>query len=85
MKATETAGVSSPKIVIEIIDRGGELEGTAYFVVPSNWGPGAKDTENGQEYDFTVTPFGPPIPLIVTHTAATEGTEESWTFAKAGA
>lgn len=85
MKATANAGVTSPKTIIEIVDRGTELEGTVYNVVPANWGPGTKDTETGQEYSFTVTPFGAPIPVKVTHKAASGETPESWTFERAGA
>lgn len=84
-EATANAGVNSPKQIIEVVDRGGEFEGTVYNVVPSNWGPGAKDTESGQEYSFTVTPFGAPIPVKVTHVAGTGETAESWTFEKASA
>lgn len=81
MKATSGAGKASPKCIIEIVPRGdSELEGTCYFVIPNQWAPGTKDTETGQVYSFSVTPFGPQIPIKVTHN--TEDSE-SWTFEKA--
>lgn len=84
MKATAGAGVESPKCIVEVLPRGNNTyEGTCYYVVPNNWGPGTKDTETGQEYSFSVTPFGPQIPLIVNYTPASGGTPESWTFSKA--
>lgn len=83
MKATAGAGKESPACIIEVVPRGGsdgeEYEGTCYFVVPNQWTPGTKDTETGQEYSFTVSPFGPPIPITVSEADGT------WTFAKAGA
>lgn len=87
MKATAGAGKASPAVIIEVLPRGGsgtnEFEGTCYYVVPNSWGPGSRDTETGQEYSFGVTPFGPPVPLTVTHTAASGETAESWAFSKA--
>lgn len=85
MEATKDAGRGSPKVVTEIIPRGDVYEGTVYYVIPTNWGPGSKDTENGQEYSFTVTPFGPPVPVKVTHTPASGDNAESWTIEKASA
>lgn len=83
MKATANAGSSSPKVIVEIVPRGGtDFEGTVYYVIPTTWGPGTKDTENGQEYSFTVSPFGPPVPVKVTHNTEAE---ESWSFTRAGA
>lgn len=84
MKATAGAGVSSPKCIVEVVPRGNDsFEGTCYYVIPNQWTPGAKNTENGQEYSFSVSPFGPQTPLVVTHTPASGGTEESWGFSKA--
>lgn len=84
MQATRGAGVASPACIVEVTPRGGtgetEYEGTCYFVVPNQWSPGTKDTETGQEYSFTVSPFGPQIPLKVTHTA---GATDTWSFTKA--
>lgn len=83
MKATAGAGVESPKCIVEVIPRGNNTyEGTCYYVVPNNWGPGTKDTETGQEYSFSVTTFGPPCPVTVTHTPAAGETPESWSFVK---
>ena len=87
LKATAGAGKQSPKCIVEVVPRGGsgttEYEGTCYFVVPNQWTPGTKDTETGQEYSFTVSPFGPQIPVTVTHTPAQGDTPEKWAFAKA--
>lgn len=89
MKATAGAGKASPMCLIEVLPRGGtgneQYEGTCYFVIPNQWSPGTKDTETGQEYSFTVTPFGPPIPLTVTYTPATGEDPESFTFTKPAA
>lgn len=87
MKATAGAGKASPAVIVEVVPRGGtgtnEYEGTCYFVIPNQWTPGTKDTETGQEYSFSVTPFGPQIPVTVTYTAPSGETPESWAFAKA--
>lgn len=80
MKATSNGGIGSPKTIIEIVDRGTQLEGTVYNVLPTTWGPGTKDTDTGQEYSFTVTPFGAPIPVKVTHVNPGPETPESWGF-----
>lgn len=86
MKATAGAGKASPRCIVEVLPRGGtgnsEYEGTCYFVIPNQWSPGTRDTETGQEYSFTVTPFGPQIPLVVTHTPASGANPESFSFAK---
>jgi hypothetical protein len=83
MKATSNAGVESPKCIVEVLPRGNNTyEGTCFYVVPSNWGPGTKDTETGQEYSFSVKPFGPPCPVTVTYTPAAGETPESWAFTK---
>lgn len=83
MKATSGAGVASPKCIVEIIPRGDDtFEGTCYYVIPNQWAPGTRDTETGQEYSFSVTPFGPQTPVTVTHTPASGDTPESWAFAK---
>ena len=84
MKATAGAGVASPACIIEVVPRGNDTyEGTCYYVIPNQWTPGTKDTETGQEYSFSVTPFGPQVPLKVTHTPAQAETPESWSFTKA--
>lgn len=84
MKATEGAGVNAPACIVEVLPRGNNVyEGTLWYVVPNNWGPGSRDTESGQEYSFTVTPIGPQVPVKVTYVPATEGAGESWTLAKA--
>lgn len=84
MKATSGAGVASPKCIIEVVPRGNDtFEGTCYYVIPNQWSPGTKDTETGQEYSFSVTPFGPQTPVAVTHNVATGETPESWAFTKA--
>lgn len=83
IKATNGAGVKSPACIVEVLPRGNNTyEGTLWYVVPNNWGPGTKDTESGQEYSFTVTPLGPQVPLTVTYNNSQES-GESWTFAKA--
>lgn len=83
MKATSGAGVASPKCIVEIVPRGDDaFEGTCYYVIPNQWAPGTKDTETGQEYSFSVTPFGPQTPVTVTYTPASGETHESWAFAK---
>lgn len=84
MKSTAQGGQTSPKVIIEVIPRAdGVFEGTAFYVVPSKWAPGTRDTETGQEYSFDVTPFGPQVAVDVTYTAPVGGTPESWAFAKA--
>lgn len=84
MEATKGAGATSPACIVEVLPRGGstgnEYEGTCYFVVPAQWTPGTKDTETGQEYSFTVSLFGPQIPVKVT-----VGEGGTFTFAKASA
>ena len=81
LAATKSAGVSSPKCIVEIVPRGdNEYEGTCYYVVPNKWTPGTKDPEKGQEYSFTVSLFGPPTVLKVTHTPASGETAESFSF-----
>lgn len=89
MEATAGAGKGSPKAIVEIIPRGGAgaeaYEGSCYFVVPNQWTPGNKDTETGQEYSFSVSPFGPQIPLVATYVPATDDTPEHFTFTKAQA
>ncbi len=83
LKATAGAGVASPKCIIEIIPRGdSNIEGTCYYVIPNQWAPGTKDTETGQEYSFSVTPFGPQVPITVSHTPASGDDPETWTFTK---
>lgn len=87
MDATKAGGTTSPKVITEIVPRGqanGSVvyEGTSYYCVPANWEPGTKDTETGQEYSFSVSPFGPQTPLVVTYVPATEQTAESFSLAK---
>lgn len=86
MKATASAGKASPAVIIEVVPRGGsganEYEGTCYFVIPNQWTPGTKDTETGQEYSFSVTPFGPQIPVNVSYTPQTSEKPESWSFTR---
>lgn len=80
MKATAGAGAQSPKCIVEILPRGAnQYEATCYYCVPNQWTPGTRDTETGQEYSFTVSPFGPPVPLTATYAAATD----TFTLAKA--
>ena len=84
MKSTSQGGQVSPKCIIEVIPRGeNTYEGTCYYVIPSKWTPGTKDTETGQEYSFDVSPFGPQVPLRVTYTPAQNETPESFSFTKA--
>lgn len=87
MEATQNGGAASPAVIIEVVPRGGTgnqaYEGTCYYVVPANWSPATKDTESGQTYSFTVSPFGPQVPVSVTYTPASGDTPESWAFAKA--
>lgn len=79
MKATASGGVASPRIIVEILPRGGATyEGTVYFVVPNEWGPGTRDTETGQEYTFSVSVFGPSVPVGVTYNSESG----KWTLAK---
>lgn len=78
MTATANAGQASPMCIIEVLPRGGNAyEGTLFYVIPNEWTPGDRDTETGQEYSFSVSPFGPQVPVKVTHTPTTD----SWTFA----
>lgn len=80
LKSTAQGGQFSPKVIIEVVPRGaGQYEGTAYFVTPKRWGPGTKNTEDGQVYTFDVTPFGPQIPLIVSY----DPDSDTFTFTKA--
>lgn len=75
MNSTKNGGETTPKVIVEIVPRGGTpdaFEGTAYYVIPNNWKPGTKDTETGQEYSFTVSPFGPQKPLSVSYNAAND-------------
>ena len=68
-------GQSSSRCIIEVIprDAAGTLwEGTCYFVKPGPWDPGRRDTESGMEYNVSVRPFGPPIPLNVTYNSSTD-------------
>lgn len=90
MKATQNAGVGSPKCIVEVLPRGGSdasptYEGVCYFVVPNQWTPGTRDTETGQEYQFSVSLFGPQIPVTVTFTPAGSPTpaKDTWNFTKA--
>lgn len=73
MSATAGAGSEAPKMIIECLPRGaGVYEGTLYNVVPSSFNPSTRDTDTGQEYSMTVSPFGPPVPVSVTYTASTD-------------
>lgn len=90
MDACKAGGSTSAKCIVEVVPRGESsgspiFEGTCYYCLPANWEPGTKDTETGQEYGFTVSPFGPQTPLTVTYTPAAGSTPESFAFAKAGA
>lgn len=83
MDATRAGGSTAQKVLVEVVPRGkvsGEVvyEGTAYYVIPTSWNPSARNSENGQEFNFTVKPFGAPVPLTVT---ATNG---QFTFAPVG-
>lgn len=83
MLATKGAGAQAPKCIVEVTPRGNnQYEGTCYYVVPNQWQPGTKDTETGQEYSFTVSPFGPQNIVAVTYTAASGDTQESWALVK---
>ena len=87
MKATAGAGEASPMCLVEVLPRGetNSYEGVCYFVIPNQWTPGTRDTETGQEYSFTVSVFGPQIPLTVRFTPAGDPTpeEDTWNFTKA--
>lgn len=74
MSATANGGKASPKTFVEVIPRGDKFEGTVYNVVPTEWAPGERTTDEGQLYSFTVKPFGPPIPVNV------EYSDGTWTF-----
>lgn len=76
MSATANGGKASPKTFVEVIPRGDKFEGTVYNVVPTEWAPGERNTDDGQLYSFTVKPFGPPIPVNVEYSAETD----TWTF-----
>lgn len=77
MTATSNAGQQSPMCIIEVLPRGGsDYEGTLYYVIPNQWAPGTRDTETGQEYSFSVSPFGPQVPIKVIYTPSPEG----WKF-----
>lgn len=83
LNSVTQGGTTSPKCIVEVIPRGENVyEGTCYYVIPSKFTPGKKDTEGAQEYSFEVKPFGPQVPLTVTHTAAAGETPESWAFEK---
>lgn len=80
MKSTALGGIAAPKCVVEVLPRGNNVyEGVCYYVIPSKWTPGKRDTEAGQEYNFDIKPFGAPIPVIVTHNNETD----VFTFVKA--
>jgi len=73
MDATKAGGSTAKKVLVEVVPRGkvgSEVvyEGTAYFLIPTEWNPSARNSENGQEFNFTVKPFGAPIPVEVTVT-----------------
>lgn len=77
--ATKSGGATAAKVIIEVVPRGDDqYEATAYMCIPNNFAPAAKDTESGQTYNFTVTPFGPQIPLKATYSA----TDDKFTFSK---
>lgn len=81
LDAVAQAGSNAPKCLIEVIPRGDNTyEGNCYYVYPSKWNGGKKDTETGQEYSITVKPFGPMVPVTVTKTVSSETT--TWSFAK---
>lgn len=83
LNSVAAGGSTAKKYIVEVIPRGNNTyEGTVYSVLPLKWAPGKKDTEVGQEYSFDVTPFGAPVPVVVTHTPASGSTPESWTFAQ---
>lgn len=81
-EATKGGGSTASKVIVEVVPRGeNQYEGTAYMCIPSKFDPATKDTESGQTYNFSVTPFGPQIPLTVTYS----DTDDKFTFAKASA
>lgn len=87
MDATKVGGATAAKVITEIIPRGQSngspvYEATCYYVTAANWEPGTKDTETGQEYGFTVSPFGPQTPCTVEYTPAAGTTPESFALTK---
>lgn len=82
MSAAKVGGKTAPACIIEVVPRGGsadeEYEGTCYYSIPNAWTPGTKDTETGQEYSFSVSVFGPQVPLKVTYSGETD----TFTFTK---
>ena len=81
LDATAHGGSNAPKCLIEVIPRGdNDYEGNCYYVYPSKWNGGKKDTETAQEYSITVKPFGPVVPITVTK--STSGGTTTWSFAK---
>lgn len=85
LEATSSAGKAASRVIVEVVPRGTSSSGnvyeaTAYHVIPNTWTPGTKDTETGQEYSFTVTPFDKPEILSVAESE--EGNKTIFTFTK---
>ena len=81
MNSTKNGGETTAKYIYEVIPRGnGSYEGTCYCVIPNKWTPGTKDTETGQEFQFTVSPFGPQTPCEVSYNSS----NDTFTFAAQG-
>lgn len=86
MGATAGAGNASPKTLIEIIPRGAGTEmvyeATAFNVIPKAFNGGAKNTDDGQLFNFTLSPFGPPHPCTVEFTPKTDTTPATFKLTK---
>lgn len=84
--ATSDAGTGSPKVLTEIVPRGGtganQWEATCYYVLPTSWDNGDKNTSDGQLYSITVAQFGPSVPVQATYVPASGDTKASFTLAK---
>lgn len=85
LEATSSAGKAASRVIVEVVPRGTSgssnvYEATAYHVIPNTWTPGTKDTETGQEYSFTVTPFDKPEILSVEESE--EENKTTFTFTK---
>lgn len=65
--ATQAGGSNAPMCIVETVPRGnGTYEGTCYYVVPTSFTPGERNTTDGQLFDVGVQPFGPPVAVEVT-------------------
>lgn len=78
------SGNSNARILIEVVPKpmagDGSYEGTMYTVMGKKLTPGPRNTDDGQTFSVTVTPFGPPVHLTVTYRQETD----TFAFSKVG-